>query len=65
MSQARRFHGACPQRVAEAKKALLGWQKPTYQLNNKNKTKQNQKGTLHREHIFVRERGQNPKNLTW
>lgn len=30
-----RFHGARPQGVAEAKKALLGWQKPTHQLNNK------------------------------
>lgn len=33
-----RFPRACPQGVAEAKKALLGWQKPTHQLDEK-KTK--------------------------
>lgn len=32
-----RFHRARSQGVAEAKEALLGWQKPTHQLNIKNK----------------------------
>ena len=46
-----RLHGAHPWRVAEAKKALLGWQKPTHQLN----TKKKQKRTLHREKTFAEE----------
>ena len=53
--QAVRFHGAHPWRVAEAKKALLGWHKPTHQLNTKKKKKQQQKRTLYREQTFSEE----------
>lgn len=31
------FHRPCPWGVAEAKRALLGWQKPVSELNHKNK----------------------------
>lgn len=50
------FHRACPWGIAEAKKALPGWQKHTHQLNN-----EKQKGTLHREQTFAEE-GDKTKN---
>lgn len=45
----------------------LCWAGKNPHINSTIKTKQNknQNGTLHREHIFVRGREQNPKNLTW
>jgi len=61
--QAVRFHGAHPWRVAEAKKALLGWQKPTHQLNTKKKKKTKRERCTENKPFL--KKGTAPQKLTW
>lgn len=55
--RAMRFHRAHLWGVAEAKKALLGWQKTIHQLNTKKP-----KRILHREQTFAEEGDSTPRN---